>query len=95
MKLIVACFELFIRFIADYFKQDKAPLLEKSELQKIGLGEFYLKDAIFTGKKMKFIIKDFFSKCDQILSFLRICSHLLMKFLLENFIFCAGFKCFV
>ena len=36
---------------------------------------------------MKFFIKDFFSKCDQIRSFLRIWSHLLKKFLMENFIF--------
>ena len=40
-------------------------------------------------KKMKFSIKDFFSKCDQIRSFLRIWSHLLKKYLMENFIFCA------
>ena len=43
---------------------------------------------------MKFSIKDFFSKCDQIRSFLRIWSHLLKKslienFIMENFIFCA------
>ena len=38
---------------------------------------------------MKFSIKDFFSKCDQILSFLWILSHLLKKSLTENFIFCA------
>ena len=36
---------------------------------------------------MKFSIKDFFSKCDQIRSKLRIWSHLLKKSLLENFIF--------
>ena len=30
---------------------------------------------------MKFLIKDFFSKCDQIRSFLRIWSHLLKKIL--------------
>ena len=30
-----------------------------------------------------------FSKCDQICSFLRNCSHLLKKSLMENFIFCA------
>ena len=42
-------------------------------------------------KKMKFSIKDFFSICDQISSFLQICSHLLKKFLMENFIFCAMF----
>ena len=34
-------------------------------------------------------IKDFFSKCDQIRSFLRIWSPLLKKSLMENFIFCA------
>ena len=37
---------------------------------------------------MKFSIKDFFSKCDQIGSFLRIWSDLLKKSLMENFIFC-------
>ena len=40
-------------------------------------------------KKMKFSIKDFFSKCDQIRRKLRIWSHLLKKSLTENFIFCA------
>ena len=38
---------------------------------------------------MKFLIKDFFSKCDQLLSFGRIWSHLLKKPLRENLIFCA------
>ena len=39
-------------------------------------------------KKMRFSNKDFFSKFDQIQSFLRISSHLLKKStLLENFIF--------
>ena len=37
--------------------------------------------------KMKFSIKDFFSKCDQIRSFLRIKSNLLKKSLMGNFIF--------
>ena len=31
---------------------------------------------------------DFFSKCDQIRRELRIWSHLLKKYLMENFIFC-------
>ena len=44
---------------------------------------------IIAAQKMKFSIKDFFSKCDQIRSFLRIWSHLLKKSLIENFIFCA------
>ena len=39
---------------------------------------------------MKFFVKDFFSKYDQIRSFLRIWSHLLEKnLLMENFIFCV------
>ena len=42
-----------------------------------------------TAEKMKFFIKDFFSKCDQIRSFLWIWSHLLNNSLIENFIFCA------
>ena len=44
---------------------------------------------IHTAQKMKFSIKDLFSKCDQIRRKLRIWSHLLKKSLMENFIFCA------
>ena len=39
-------------------------------------------------QKIKFSINNFFSKCDQICSFLRIWSHLLKKSLMGNFIFC-------
>ena len=42
-----------------------------------------------TAQKMKFSIKDFFSKCDQIRRKLRIWSHLLKKFLTKNFISCT------
>ena len=45
-----------------------------------------------TAQKMKFFINDFFSKCDQICSFLRVWSHLLRKSLMKNFIFCAVHK---
>ena len=38
---------------------------------------------------MKFSIKDFFNKYDQIRRKLRILSHLLKKSLMEKFIFCA------
>ena len=48
--------------------------------------------ALITAQKMKYSIKDFFSKCDQTRSFLRIWSHLLEKSLMENFIFCAVVK---
>ena len=47
-----------------------------------------------TARKMKFSIKDFFSKCDQIHSFLRIWSHLLKRSLMENVIFFIFFCLF-
>ena len=42
-----------------------------------------------TAQEMKFSIKDFFSKCNQIRRKLRICSHLLKIYLTENFISCT------
>ena len=42
-----------------------------------------------TAQKMKFSVKDFFSKYDQNRSFLRILSHLLKESLMENFVFCV------
>ena len=42
-----------------------------------------------TARKMKFSIKDFVSKCDQICREMCIWSNLLEKSLIENFIFCA------
>ena len=42
---------------------------------------------IRTARKMKFSIKGFFSKCDQIRRKLWTGSHLLKKSLVENFIF--------
>ena len=47
------------------------------------------KSLTVTAQKMKFSIKDFFSKCDQIRRKLRIWSHLLKKSWMENFIFCG------
>ena len=46
-------------------------------------------------QKMKLSIKGFFSKCDQIRSFMQIRSHLLKKSLMENFIFCAVANAYV
>ena len=54
----------------------------------------YCLGVAFTAQKMKFSIKDFFSKYDQIRKKLRIWSHLLKKCLMENLIFCAvSYKC--
>ena len=54
---------------------------------------YYIISRVFfkenTAQKSKFSIKDFFSKCEKIRSFLRIWSHFLKKSLMENFIFCA------
>ena len=44
---------------------------------------------INTAQNIKFSIKDFFSNCDQIRSFMRNWSYLLKKSFMENFIFCA------
>ena len=55
-------------------------------------GRYYLSFVLFanfTAQKVKFSIKDFFHKCDQIRIFLWIWSHLLKKSLMENFIFCV------
>ena len=45
------------------------------------------KNESFTVQNMKFAIKDFFSKYDQIRSLQRIWSHLMKKSLMENFHF--------
>ena len=42
-----------------------------------------------TAEKIKFCIKDFLNKCDQIRRKLWIWSHLQKKSLMENIIFCA------
>ena len=42
---------------------------------------------ILSAQKMKFSIRDFFSKCNQIQRKLQIWSHLFTKSLMENFIF--------
>ena len=40
-------------------------------------------------KKMNFSVKNFFGKCEHIRIKLRICSHLLNKSFMENFVFCV------
>ena len=53
------------------------------------LDTYLLSDCFCIRPKMRFTIKDFFSKCGQIRSFLRIWSHLLKTSLVENFLFWA------
>ena len=45
------------------------------------------KERVNTAQKMKFSMKDFYSKCDQIRSLLWIWSNLLNKSFMENFVF--------
>ena len=59
-------------------------------------GIFHLSTCVSNCTKTEVSLKYYFSKCDQIRSFLRIWSHLLKKSLMKNFIFCAmsrGKKC--
>ena len=48
--------------------------------------------SFYTVQKMKYSIKDFFSKYDQIRSFLQIWSHLPNKSLMENFVFLCSVR---
>ena len=52
-------------------------------------GSFLVSNTPVTAQKIKSSIKDFFSKFDQIRSFLPIWSYLLKKSSMENFIFCV------
>ena len=47
---------------------------------------FYIQVGNVTAQKMKFSIKDFFSECNQVRSFLRIWSNSLKKSLMKDFI---------
>ena len=49
--------------------------------------------SVSTAQKMKFSVTDFFSKCDQVRSFLQIWSQLLKKSVMENFIFLCSVDC--
>ena len=45
---------------------------------------------MYTAQKIKFSIKDFIIKCDEIREELWIWSYLLKKSIIENFIFCVA-----
>ena len=90
----------FALFMLEYGDTVKSPKVRCTELQVVldntaYIGSFCAKFwyvyFFYCTKKMKFSIKDFLIKCDQIHRKLRIWSHLLKKPLIENFIFCAVF----
>ena len=64
------------------------PKVGSTEVQEMPLSSFFWMSTLHC-TKMKFSIKGFFSKCDQIHRFLQIWSHLLKKSLMGSFIFCA------
>ena len=62
-------------------------------LTREGSTNRYLFCYTFTAQKIKFIITDFFGKCDQIRRKLLIWSYWLKKSVMENLIFCAVLHC--
>ena len=71
----------------NFQKTHRAPLRKTGVREKVKVLKFT--QNTITVQEMKFPIKDFFSKCDQICRKLRIWLHLLKKSLMENFIFCV------
>ena len=90
------CFDLSLLPIN--VDRDKSALIpyrsnsENSYVASSSLSQRYFAIRIATAQKIKFSIKDSFSKCDQIRSSLRIWSHLLKNSLMKNFIFCSAYK---
>ena len=85
---------IFGGLLLDNFNQSRSILNVKKLKQKLRVLlniECYVEHYQFTAQKMKFYIKDFFSKCDQVRSFLRIWSHLLKKSLGKHHFLCCDF----
>ena len=76
----------FGNFISNYSRAFQLIYVDLSWFHLIADSGFNSMRIINTAQKMKFSIKDFFSKCDQIRRKLRIWSHLLKKSLIKNFI---------
>ena len=70
-----------------FFKQNLVNNIAKTKMKNGRTSSAH--ECKITAQQIKFSIKDFFSKCDQIRWKLWIWSHLLKKFLIENFVFCA------
>ena len=82
------------RFDLTYFNTVDRPIHLKISMLRSITPKFNLLEDLrdITAQKMKFSMKDLFSKCDQIRNLLRIWSHLLQKSFMENFIFFAVYK---
>ena len=69
-----------------------SPNAAKCGPEKLRIWYSWVKVWVLLHKKMKFSIKDYFSKCDQIRGIFRIWSHLLKKSLMENLNFLCSVK---
>ena len=79
---------MLLEFKRNHFKGLFMVVLFWQDLRNLGL---YFDN--ITAQKLKFFIKDFFSKCDQIHRRLRIWSHVLKKFLMKNSISVQCIQC--
>ena len=68
---------------SSYLKNKKRVQLSGDSLPKFN-------HEMTNAQRVKLFIKDFFSKCDQICSFLRSWSHLLKKSLIKSFFLCSA-----
>ena len=86
------CWRLFLNKINKKMWKNRGEILSTFKgMTSLSLNSKPWKFVTLTAQKLKFSIKDFFSKWDQIRSFPWIWSHLLMKSLMKNFFFCAVF----
>ena len=67
----------------------RAPFLQNTSGRQLLKKNIFFWDYQDIALKMKFSVKDFFSRCNQICSFLRLWSRLQKKSLIENSIFYA------
>ena len=91
LKTKITSYQTFRR--PSWFQQRKSCVriiltILQSEYQQIFSYRSFAK-SLSLHKKMKFSIKEFFSKCDQIRRTLRIWSHLMKKSLMEFFVQCV------
>ena len=75
------CGGQIIIFREDSFKMNQDFILLNERI----MIEIMVSFILFTAQRMKFYIKDFFSKCDQIRKKPRVWSYLLKKSLMENY----------
>ena len=87
VEVITECEENLLKVVTAITKCDRKVLQSMEGITR--WCSKLLQSVKITEQKMKFSIKDFFSKCDQIRSSKGIWSHLLEKSFMEDSIFCA------